>query len=196
MKTAEAQSPAPGHDFDTIESAIADVREGRIVIVVDDEDRENEGDLVMAAEKVTPEAVNFMARFGRGLICVPITMERAEQLGLQRMVADNRESQRTDFTVSVDAARGVTTGISAADRAAAIRILAEPNSRPEDLVQPGHVFPLRARPGGVLRRAGHTEAVVDLAQLAGLRPAGVQPRVRPGKHLRRQPRLLVGRLRR
>jgi 3,4-dihydroxy 2-butanone 4-phosphate synthase/GTP cyclohydrolase II len=166
--TADLQEP-----FDDIASVIEDIRAGRIVIVVDDEDRENEGDLVMAAEKVTPEAVNFMARFGRGLICVPITMERAEDLGLQRMVADNRESQRTDFTVSVDAARGITTGISAADRAAAIRILADPGSAPSDLVQPGHVFPLRAKPGGVLRRAGHTEAAVDLAQLAGLRPAGV-----------------------
>ena len=166
-------STQAGDDFDSIASVIEEIRAGRLVIVVDDEDRENEGDLVMAAEKVTPEAVNFMARFGRGLICVPITMERAEQLGLQRMVADNRESQRTDFTVSVDAARGVTTGISAADRAAAIRILADPGTTPADLVQPGHVFPLRAKPGGVLRRAGHTEAAVDLAQLAGLRPAGV-----------------------
>jgi 3,4-dihydroxy 2-butanone 4-phosphate synthase/GTP cyclohydrolase II len=177
MNTETQAPPAPvtepQEDFDDIASVIADIRAGRTVIVVDDEDRENEGDLVMAAEKVTPEAVNFMARFGRGLICVPITMEHAEDLGLQRMVADNRESQRTDFTVSVDAARGVTTGISAADRAAAIRILADPSSTPADLVQPGHVFPLRAKPGGVLRRAGHTEAAVDLAQLAGLRPAGV-----------------------
>src|SRR5471030_1471568 len=167
------QPPVAQHHFDPIDEVIADIRAGRMVIVVDDADRENEGDLVMAAEKVTPEAVNFMARFGRGLICVPITTERAEQLGLQRMVADNRESQRTDFTVSVDAARGVTTGISAADRAEAIRILADPASRAADLVQPGHVFPLRARPGGVLRRAGYTEATVDLPQLAGLRPAGV-----------------------
>jgi 3,4-dihydroxy 2-butanone 4-phosphate synthase/GTP cyclohydrolase II len=159
--------------FDSIESVIEDIRAGRIVIVVDDEDRENEGDLIMAAEKVTPQAVNFMVKFGRGLICVPITVERAEQLGLQRMVADNRESQKTDFTVSVDAARGVTTGISAADRAAAIRILADPTTKPSDLVQPGHIFPLRAKPGGVLRRAGHTEAAADLASLAGLRPAGV-----------------------
>src|SRR5580698_7069382 len=142
MKT-KAQTPAA--EFDSIESVIEDIRLGRIVIVVDDEDRENEGDLVMAAEKVTPEAVNFMARFGCGLICVPITAQRAEQLELQRMVADNRESQRTDFTVSVDAARGVTTGISAADRAAAIRILADPATAPSDLVQPGHVFPLRAK---------------------------------------------------
>ena len=169
----QAATASPVDAFDSIEQVVEDIRAGRIVVVVDDEDRENEGDLVMAAEKVTPEAVNFMARFGRGLICVPLTMERAEQLGLQRMVADNRESQRTDFTVSVDAARGITTGISAADRAAAIRILADPATIPGDLVQPGHVFPLRAKPGGVLRRAGHTEAATDLAQLAGLRPAGV-----------------------
>jgi len=168
-----AEAAASPEDFDSIESVIEEVRAGRMVIVVDDEDRENEGDLVMAAEKVTPEAVNFMARFGRGLICVPITTQRAEQLGLQRMVADNRESQRTDFTLSVDAARGVTTGISAADRATAIRILALPGATPADLVQPGHVFPLRAKEGGVLRRAGHTEAAADLAQLAGLGPAGV-----------------------
>jgi len=181
MKTeTEAQSPSADipsqvteDGFDSIDSVIEDIRAGRIVVVVDDEDRENEGDLIMAAEKITPAAVNFMTKFGRGLICVPITMDRAEQLGLQRMVADNRESQRTDFTVSVDAARGITTGISAADRAAAIRILADPATKPSDLVQPGHVFPLRAKPGGVLRRAGHTEAAADLAHLAGLRPAGV-----------------------
>jgi 3,4-dihydroxy 2-butanone 4-phosphate synthase/GTP cyclohydrolase II len=165
--------PAAADEFDSIETVLAEIHAGRMVVVVDDADRENEGDLVMAAEKVTPETVNFMARFGRGLICVPITAQRAEQLGLQRMVAENRESQRTDFTVSVDAARGITTGISAADRAAAIRILADPASTPGDLVQPGHVFPLRARQGGVLRRAGHTEASIDLAHLAGLRPAGV-----------------------
>jgi 3,4-dihydroxy 2-butanone 4-phosphate synthase/GTP cyclohydrolase II len=174
MKRAPQSPPAAAQDgFDPIESVVEDIRAGRIVIVVDDEDRENEGDLIMAAEKITPDAVNFMVKFGGGLICVPITMERAEQLDLPRMVADNRESQRTDFTVSVDAARGVTTGISAADRAAAIRILADPASKPSDLVQPGHVFPLRAKPGGVLRRAGHTEAAADLAHLAGLRTAGV-----------------------
>src|SRR5438094_356196 len=127
----------------------------------------------MAAEKVTPQSVNFMTKHGRGLICVPITEERAAQLGLQRMVLDNRESQRTDFTVSVDAAHGVTTGISAADRARAIQILADPKSTPRDLVQPGHVFPLRAKPGGVLRRAGHTEAASDLPRMAGLQSAGV-----------------------
>ncbi len=159
--------------FDSIEDVIADIRAGRMVIVVDDEDRENEGDLVMAAEKATPEAVNFMAKHGRGLICVPLVEERAAALGLQRMVLDNRESQRTDFTVSVDAAQDVTTGISAADRARTIQILADPKSVSRDLVQPGHVFPLRAKPGGVLRRAGHTEAAMDLPRLAGLQPAGV-----------------------
>jgi 3,4-dihydroxy 2-butanone 4-phosphate synthase/GTP cyclohydrolase II len=127
----------------------------------------------MAAEKATPQAINFMTMHGRGLICVPISPERADQLGLQRMVAQNREMYRTDFTVSVDAAKGVTTGISAHDRAATIRTIARPKSAPEDLVQPGHIFPLRAKEGGVLRRAGHTEAAVDLARMAGLQPAGV-----------------------
>jgi 3,4-dihydroxy 2-butanone 4-phosphate synthase/GTP cyclohydrolase II len=159
--------------FDTIDDVVQDIAQGRIVIVTDDADRENEGDLVMAAEKATPDAVNFMSKFGRGLICVPISNDRAEQLGLQRMVAQNREMHRTDFTVSVDAARGVTTGISAHDRARTIGVIANPKSTPEDLVQPGHVFPLRAKDGGVLRRAGHTEAAVDLAQMAGLQPAGV-----------------------
>ena len=159
--------------FDTIDDVVSEIAKGRMVIVTDDADRENEGDLVIAAEKVTPEAVNFMAKHGRGLICVPISNERAEQLGLQRMVAQNREMYRTDFTVSVDAARGVTTGISAQDRATTIRAIANPDSTSEDLIQPGHVFPLRAKDGGVLRRAGHTEAAIDLARLAGLQPAGV-----------------------
>jgi len=159
--------------FDAVDDVVSDVAKGRIVIVTDDADRENEGDLVMAAEKVTPEAVNFMAKYGRGLICVPISNERAEQLGLQRMVVDNREMHKTDFTVSVDASRGVTTGISTYDRATTILAIANPKSSPEDLVQPGHVFPLRAKDGGVLRRAGHTEAAVDLARMAGLQPAGV-----------------------
>ena len=159
--------------FDTIDDVVQDIAQGRIVIVTDDADRENEGDLVMAAEKATPDAVNFMSKFGRGLICVPISNDRAEQLGLQRMVAQNREMHRTDFTVSVDAARGVTTGISAHDRATTIGVIANSKSTPEDLIQPGHVFPLRAKDGGVLRRAGHTEAAVDLAQMAGLQPAGV-----------------------
>ena len=144
-----------------------------MVVVTDDADRENEGDLVMAAEKITPHAVNFMAKHARGLICAPVTEERAQQLGLQRMVAHNRELFKTDFTVSVDASEGVATGISAKDRAATIRILASSESQPQDLVQPGHVFPLQAKPGGVLQRAGHTEASVDLVRLAGLDPSGV-----------------------
>ena len=159
--------------FISIEAAIADLQKGKMVIVVDDADRENEGDVIMAAQFVTPEAVNFMAKHGRGLICVPTTSERLQQLGIERMVRQNRETFKTDFQVSVDAAHGVTTGISAGDRAETIRIMAEPTAVPEDLVQPGHVFPLRARPGGVLQRAGHTEATVDLVQLAGCRPIGV-----------------------
>ena len=159
--------------FDSIESVIADIRSGKMVIVVDDADRENEGDLIMAGQFVTPAAVNFMAKFGRGLICVPTTGERLEQLGVARMVEENRESFRTDFQVSVDAAHGITTGISAADRAKTIRVMASPTAVAEDLIQPGHIFPLRARPGGVLQRAGHTEAAVDLARLAGCRSIGV-----------------------
>jgi 3,4-dihydroxy 2-butanone 4-phosphate synthase / GTP cyclohydrolase II len=159
--------------FNNIESVISDIRKGKIVIVVDDADRENEGDLILAAQHITPAAVNFMAKFGRGLICVSTTSERLQQLGIERMVRQNRETFRTDFQISVDAARDITTGISAADRAETIRIMADPTAVPEDLVQPGHVFPLRARPGGVLQRAGHTEATVDLAVLAGCRPIGV-----------------------
>lgn len=159
--------------FDPIPSVIADIRRGRMVIVTDDADRENEGDLVMAAAKVTPNAVNFMAKFGRGLICAPITEDRAAALGLQRMVAQNREVFKTDFTVSVDATHGTTTGISTKDRAATIRVLANPKSKKADLIQPGHVFPLQAKNGGVLRRAGHTEAAIDLSRLAGLDPSGV-----------------------
>jgi 3,4-dihydroxy 2-butanone 4-phosphate synthase/GTP cyclohydrolase II len=159
--------------FNSIESVIADIRKGRMVIVVDDADRENEGDLIMAAQHVTPAAVNFMAKEGRGLICAPTTSERLEQLGIGRMVKQNREVFGTDFQVSVDAAKGISTGISAADRAHTIRIMSDPTTVPEALVQPGHVFPLRARPGGVLQRAGHTEAAVDLALLAGCRPIGV-----------------------
>jgi 3,4-dihydroxy 2-butanone 4-phosphate synthase / GTP cyclohydrolase II len=162
-----------GHKFNSIESVISDLQKGRMVIVVDDADRENEGDLIMAGQFVTPEAVNFMAKFGRGLICVPTTSERLQQLGIERMVRQNRETFKTDFQISVDAAQGITTGISAGDRAETIRIMAEPTAVPEDLVQPGHVFPLRARPGGVLQRAGHTEAAVDLVRLAGARPIGV-----------------------
>ena len=159
--------------FDSIESVVQDLRKGRMVIIVDDADRENEGDLIMAAEHVTPKAINFMARFGRGLICVPTTEERLKQLGIERMVSQNRESFKTDFQVSVDAARGVSTGISAADRAATIKVMTDPTAVPDDLVQPGHIFPLRDRSGGVLQRAGHTEAAVDLVKLAGCRPIGV-----------------------
>jgi 3,4-dihydroxy 2-butanone 4-phosphate synthase / GTP cyclohydrolase II len=161
------------NNFDSIESVLEDLRAGRMVIVVDDADRENEGDLIMAAEHATRETINFMAKFGRGLICVPTTSERLKQLGVERMVVQNRETFKTDFQVSVDAAEGVTTGISAADRALTIRVLADPTATPELLVQPGHVFPLRAKPGGVLQRAGHTEAAVDLVKLAGCRPIGV-----------------------
>ena len=159
--------------FDSIESVIADIRRGKMVIVTDDEDRENEGDLIMAAQYVTPAAINFMAKHGRGLICVPTTSERLQQLGIERMVRQNREVFRTDFQVSVDAAKGIGSGISAADRAKTIQIMASPTAVPEDLVQPGHVFPLRAKSGGVLQRAGHTEAAVDLVTLAGARPIGV-----------------------
>src|SRR3954471_11533607 len=159
--------------FDSIESVIADLQKGKMVIVIDDADRENEGDLIMAAQSVTPEAINFMTKHGRGLVCVPTTSERLQQLGIERMVRQNRETFKTDFQISVDAARNITTGISAADRAETIRIMADPTAIPDDLVQPGHVFPLRARPGGVLQRAGHTEATVDLAVLADCRPIGV-----------------------
>jgi 3,4-dihydroxy 2-butanone 4-phosphate synthase/GTP cyclohydrolase II len=159
--------------FDSIEAVIADLCRGKMVIVVDDADRENEGDLVMAAQHVTPAAVNFMAKHGRGLICVPTTAERLQQLGIDRMVQQNRESFRTDFQVSVDAAHGIGSGISAADRAKTICVMASPTALPDELVQPGHVFPLRAKSGGVLQRAGHTEAAVDLVHLAGARPIGV-----------------------
>ena len=159
--------------FSSIESVLKDIARGKMVVVVDDADRENEGDLIMAGEKATAKAVNFMAKFGRGLICAPTVPERLQQLGIERMVLNNRESHRTDFQISVDAANGITTGISAADRAKTIKTLANPTSIPKDLVQPGHIFPLRAKAGGVLQRAGHTEAAVDLAQLAGCRPIGV-----------------------
>jgi 3,4-dihydroxy 2-butanone 4-phosphate synthase/GTP cyclohydrolase II len=159
--------------FDSIEEAIEDIRAGRIVIVVDDEDRENEGDFLMAAERVTPEAVNFMAKHGRGLICMPCTPDRLDELNIHPMVADNTSTHETAFTVSIGAKGKITTGISAYDRAVTIQAVVDPRTRPEDISKPGHVFPLRAREGGVLRRAGHTEAAVDLARLAGLFPAGV-----------------------
>ncbi len=161
------------YPFDSIESVVADIRAGKIVLVTDDADRENEGDLVCAAECITAAQVNFMATHGRGLICAPLSEERAQQLSLDVMVQRNREALTTNFTVSVDAAQGITTGISAADRARTLNILADPRARPTDLVQPGHVFPLIAKRGGVLRRAGHTEAAIDLTNLAGLQPAGV-----------------------
>lgn len=158
---------------DPVESVIADIRAGRMVIVTDDEDRENEGDLICAAESITPAMVNFMVREGGGMLCVPVSLQIAQQLNLESMVPENREAFRTDFTVTVDAAEGITTGISVADRARTIRLLASPKSTAADFVQPGHINPLVAKPGGVLRRAGHTEAAVDLCRLAGVREAGV-----------------------
>jgi 3,4-dihydroxy 2-butanone 4-phosphate synthase/GTP cyclohydrolase II len=159
--------------LDSAEDIIADIKAGKMVILMDDEDRENEGDLVMAAEKVRPEDINFMARYGRGLICLTLTQERCRQLRLPQMVSRNEESHKTAFTVSIEAASGVTTGISAHDRAHTVRTAVKADARPEDLVQPGHIFPLMAQPGGVLTRAGHTEAGCDLARLAGCAPAAV-----------------------
>jgi 3,4-dihydroxy 2-butanone 4-phosphate synthase/GTP cyclohydrolase II len=168
--TAQTTSSQP---FDTVESAIQDIAAGKMVIVTDDEARENEGDLVMAASKATAQSVNQMILHARGLICVPMLSHQLRRLGINPMASENRESHQTDFTISVDAAVGISTGISAYDRAETIGILSDPKSEPDMLVQPGHVFPLRAKPGGVLQRAGHTEAAVDLAQLAGLNPSGV-----------------------
>ena len=159
--------------FASIPEAVEDIRAGRVVIVVDDADRENEGDLIMAAEKVTPEAIAFIVRHSSGVICLPVVGDRLDELEIPLMVADNTDQRHTAFTVSVDARRGVSTGISAADRATTIRAIVEPGTAPEDLSRPGHIFPLRYREGGVLKRAGHTEASVDLARLAGLFPAGV-----------------------
>lgn len=158
--------------FSTIEEILEDIRQGKMIVVVDDEDRENEGDLLMAAEKVTPEAINFMATYGRGLICVPMTAERIEALQLEPMVSQNTDPHGTAFTVSVDGVQS-STGISAFERSATVKILSDPNSKPTDLHRPGHIFPLKAREGGVLVRAGHTEGAVDLARLAGMNPAGV-----------------------
>ena len=157
----------------TIDEAVSDIRDGRMIIIIDDEDRENEGDLVCAAEKVTPEIINFMARHARGLICMPLTEERCDELHLTTQVADNTSYLGTAFTVSIDARRGITTGISAADRATTILCAVDPKSRPQDLARPGHIFPLRAKNGGVLVRPGQTEASVDIARIAGLYPAGV-----------------------
>jgi 3,4-dihydroxy 2-butanone 4-phosphate synthase/GTP cyclohydrolase II len=159
--------------FATVEEAIEDIRAGRMVVVCDDEDRENEGDLTLAAQFATPEAINFMAKEGRGLICLALTPDRCDELGLDLMAAKNESPFETAFTVSVEAREGVTTGISAADRARTIQVAIDPASKPRDLVQPGHVFPLKAKPGGVLERTGQTEAAVDLARLAGLNPSGV-----------------------
>src|SRR3989338_7814029 len=161
-------------EFHPIPEAIEEIRNGRMVVVVDDADRENEGDLVMAAEKVTPQSINFMVTYGRGLVCVPLQGDRLDALHIYPMV-NNGQTSGTAFTISVDAHpdKGVTTGISASDRARTIEVLIHPNTRPVDLIRPGHIFPLRALPGGVLRRAGHTEAAVDLAKMAGLYPAGV-----------------------
>ncbi|MEW8560457.1 MAG: 3,4-dihydroxy-2-butanone-4-phosphate synthase, partial [Candidatus Thiodiazotropha sp.] len=159
--------------LNTTEEIIEDLRQGKMVIIMDDEDRENEGDLVMAAECVTPEAINFMARYGRGLICLTLTKEHCGQLRLPLMVTTDDELSATNFTVSIEAAEGVTTGISAADRSTTILAAVAPEAKPQDLVQPGHIFPLMAQPGGVLVRAGHTEAGCDLARLAGHSPAAV-----------------------
>jgi 3,4-dihydroxy 2-butanone 4-phosphate synthase/GTP cyclohydrolase II len=159
--------------FATVEEAIEDIRAGRMVVVCDDEDRENEGDLTMAAQFVTPEAINFMAKEGRGLICLALTPDRCDELGLDLMAAKNESPFETAFTVSIEARDGVTTGISAADRARTVQVAIDPSSNSRDLVQPGHIFPLKAKPGGVLERTGQTEAAVDLARLAGLNPSGV-----------------------
>ena len=162
------------HMFDSIESAINDIKEGKLVVVVDDEDRENEGDFIVAASRVTPEVINFMSKHGRGLICAPLPEERCDELGLELMVNNNTALHETAFTVSVDLlGHGCTTGISAHDRARTVQALINKDTKPEDLGKPGHIFPLRAKRGGVLRRAGHTEATIDLARLAGLEPAGV-----------------------
>jgi 3,4-dihydroxy 2-butanone 4-phosphate synthase/GTP cyclohydrolase II len=167
--TGSSENPT----FATVEEALGELRAGRMIVILDDEDRENEGDLACAAEFVTPEIVNFMATHGRGLICLPMSGERLDELQIPPMVQENNARRGTAFCVSVEARHDVTTGISAADRARTIRVAVDPSTRPDDLARPGHVFPLRAKPGGVLKRAGHTEAVVDLCRLAGLNPAGV-----------------------
>jgi len=168
-----SSSTDPTTQLSTIDEAIRDIKAGKFVVVIDDEDRENEGDLIMAAEMVTPERIAFMVRYTSGIICMPTTAERLNELRLPQMVPDNTESHRTAFTVSVDYRHGTTTGISAADRAKTIQALVDPASQPEDFARPGHIFPLRYCEGGVLKRAGHTEATVDLARLAGLSPAGI-----------------------
>ncbi|MBX2819854.1 MAG: bifunctional 3,4-dihydroxy-2-butanone-4-phosphate synthase/GTP cyclohydrolase II [Rhodothermaceae bacterium] len=170
---SDVLEPQDDHSFDRIEDAIEAIRQGKLVIVVDDEDRENEGDFVCAAEAITPELVNFMVNIGRGLVCVPITRERMVELNLDMMVSSNTSLHETGFTVSVDYKIGTTTGISASDRAQTIKALADPKARPSDFARPGHIFPLRSMEGGVLRRAGHTEATTDLARMAGFHPSGV-----------------------
>ena len=162
-----------GESFASIEEAIEDFRNGKMIIVVDDEDRENEGDLTVAAEKITPEVINFMASYGKGLICLPMTGERLDELQIPLMVSNNTSTHGTAFCVSIEAKKGVSTGISAGDRSRTVLAAIDPETKPEDLVRPGHMFPLRASPGGVLQRAGQTEAAVDLARIAGLYPAGV-----------------------
>src|SRR5437660_9566837 len=164
----ETKSP-----FATVEEAVEEIRQGRMIVLIDDEDRENEGDLAMAAEKITPEVINFMAKYGRGLICMPLTEDRCDELHLPLMSPVNTSAHGTAFTESIDARVGVTTGISASDRAVTILTAIDPKTKPQDLARPGHVFPLRARPGGVLVRSGQTEAAVDLARMAGLSPGGV-----------------------
>src|SRR4051795_2968770 len=168
-----SEQEAPTRTFAPIEEALDEIRRGRMVVVCDDESRENEGDLTMAAQFATPEAVNFMAKEARGLICLALTPERCDELGLDLMAAKNESSFQTAFTVAVEAREGVTTGISAHDRAHTIQVAIDPSTQPQDLVQPGHIFPLKAKPGGVLERTGQTEAAVDLARLAGLNPSGV-----------------------
>jgi 3,4-dihydroxy 2-butanone 4-phosphate synthase/GTP cyclohydrolase II len=172
-KQTKTTKTASKFKFNTIKEAIEDIKEGRMVILIDDEDRENEGDLTIAAEKITPEAINFMAKHGRGLICLSLTPERVDHLKLPMMADMNTSRFGTAFTISIEAKRGVTTGISAADRAKTIKTAISPKSGPDDIARPGHIFPLRAQPGGVLQRAGQTEGSVDLARLAGLSPAGV-----------------------
>jgi len=179
-------------DFNTIPELLEDIRAGHMVVILDDEDRENEGDLIMAAVKVRPEDINFMAREARGLICLGLTQQRCKNLNLKPMVSNNRSKHHTNFTVSIEAARGVTTGISAYDRAHTIRTAVRTHAHADDLAQPGHVFPLMAQPGGVLTRAGHTEAAVDLAGLAGLEPAGVLVEIlAPDGTMARRPQLEI-----
>ncbi|HVE88739.1 MAG TPA: 3,4-dihydroxy-2-butanone-4-phosphate synthase, partial [Burkholderiaceae bacterium] len=173
MLSAVPNSAKPPGRLATTTELIEEFRRGHIVVLVDDEDRENEGDLIFAADFVTPEKINFLAKNGRGLVCMPITAEHAAQLQLAPMTANNRTVHGTNFTIAIEAADGISTGISAADRAHTIRVATRPNAKPSDLVQPGHVFPLVAAPGGVLMRAGHTEACCDLARLAGLNPSAV-----------------------